>query len=582
LAHLAGDAAGETRWRERALSGWATNPAVDHLIGRRLSQDYRFAEGAAAQRRALQFAPDFTPAKIQLSQDLLRLGQETEGWQLAEEVYRKDGYHVVAHNLVTLRERLAEFKTLACPGFVVRMEELEADLYGQAALELLQEAKRVLCAKYDVELQKTVAVEIFPEQKDFAIRTFGLPGGAGFLGVCFGPVITANSPASQGEHPANWKAMLWHEFCHVVTLHKTKNKMPRWLSEGISVYEERQADPSWGESMDAIYRNMVLGGDLTPVSQLSGAFLQPPSPVHLQFAYYESSLVVEYLVEKHGLATLKKILVDLAADTPINVALQRHVTPLETLDAQFAAFARQRAEGLAAGADWEPADLPADSDAEALAEWNRQHPNNLAGLRLLAAEWIKQQQWQKAQPPLEQLIHLYPEDTSADNGYRLLARVHQELKDASAERAVLEKLAALDDDAVDVYRRLSELCEQAEDWQGVARNAERILAVNPLLRAPHRELAQAAERLGDRRRAIQAYRAVLRLDPTDPAETHYRLAQLLKEQGDLTAARRQVLMALEEAPRFRDAHRLLLELVEGSAAESAKVAQPDPKQEAKP
>jgi tetratricopeptide (TPR) repeat protein len=147
---------------------------------------------------------------------------------------------------------------------------------------------------------------------------------------------------------------------------------------------------------------------------------------------------------------------------------------------------------------------------------------------------------------------------------------------------VLEKLAALDDDAVDVYRRLSELCEQAEDWQGVARNAERILAVNPLLRAPHRELAQAAERLGDRRRAIQAYRAVLRLDPTDPAETHYRLAQLLKEQGDLTAARRQVLMALEEAPRFRDAHRLLLELVEGSAAESAKVAQPDPKQEAKP
>ena len=47
-------------------------------------------------------------------------------------------------------------------------------------------------------------------------------GGAGFLGVCFGSVITANSPASQSASPANWQSVLWHEFCHVVTLQKTK------------------------------------------------------------------------------------------------------------------------------------------------------------------------------------------------------------------------------------------------------------------------------------------------------------------------------------------------------------------------
>ena len=90
---------------------------------------------------------------------------------------------------------------------------------------------------------------MFPQQQDFAIRTFGLPGGAGFLGVCFGTVITANSPASQGASPTCWEATLWHEFCHVVTLNKTNNKMPRWLSEGISVYEERQADKTWGQTM---------------------------------------------------------------------------------------------------------------------------------------------------------------------------------------------------------------------------------------------------------------------------------------------------------------------------------------------
>ena len=551
LAHLAGDSAGEKQWRDRALSSWSANPAVDHLIGRKLSQDYRFAEGAAYQRRALQFAPDYVPARIQLSQDLLRLGEEAEGWRLAEEAYRKDGYHVVAHNLVTLQETLGKFKTLKSDGFLLRMDAFEADIYGEAALELLQEARRVLCAKYDVRLDETVAVEIFPEQKDFAVRTFGMPGGAGFLGVCFGRLITANSPSSQGASPPNWKAVLWHEFCHAVTLHKTKNKMPRWLSEGISVYEERQADPSWGDSMDATYRKLVLDGELTPVSQLSGAFLQPPTPLHLQFAYFESSLVVEYLVEKHGLEALKRILDDLAADTTINTALQRHIASLEELDKQFAAYARQRAEGLAAGADWAVPELPPEADVTAIEDWNRQHANNLAGLRLLAAAYLKQQQWQQAKTPLAELIRLYPEDTSADNAYRLLARVHQELGEADAERVVLEQLAGRDDDAVDVYRRLAEMYEQAENWEGVARNAQRILAVNPLLAAPHRQLAQAAERLGQPQQAIGSYRALLRMEPTDPAETHYRLARLLKEQGDVTAARRQVLMALEEAPRFR-------------------------------
>ena len=99
-----------------------------------------------------------------------------------------------------------------------------------------------------MKVEEPVIVEIFPAKKEFAVRTFGLPGADGFLGVCFGRVVTANSPASQGEHPSNWEAVLWHEYCHVVTLNKTHNKMPRWLSEGISVYEEGRARPLLGRA----------------------------------------------------------------------------------------------------------------------------------------------------------------------------------------------------------------------------------------------------------------------------------------------------------------------------------------------
>src|SRR5262249_9818334 len=153
----------------------------------------------------------------------------------------------------------------------------EAPIYGARVLQLLSTARSNLCAKYDFQIRRPTTVEIFPEQKDFAVRTFGMPGNAGYLGVCFGTVVTANSPSSQAAHPINWEAVLWHEFCHVVTLQMTRNKMPRWLSEGISVYEESQANPSWGQHMDARYREMVLEGELTAISNLSGAFLSPRS-----------------------------------------------------------------------------------------------------------------------------------------------------------------------------------------------------------------------------------------------------------------------------------------------------------------
>ena len=96
----------------------------------------------------------------------------------------------------------------------------------------------------------------------------------------------------------------------------------------------------------------------------------------------------------------------------------------------------------------------------------------------------------------------------------------------------------------------------------MAKNARRFLAVNPLIPTPHRQLARAAEHLGERDEALTAYRAVALLDDTDPAEVHYHLAKLLRQAGKPQEARREVLRSLEEAPRFREAHQLLLELVE--------------------
>jgi len=105
-----------------------------------------------------------------------------------------------------------------------------------------------------------------------------------------------------------------------------------------------------------------------------------------------------------------------------------------------------------------------------------------------------------------------------------------------------------------------ELGEAAGDWSTVAENAERFLAVNPLVPAPHRYLARASEELGRRDTARRSYEKLLQLDPPDPAEVHFRTARLLAGEEDTAPARRHVLQALEEAPRYREALRLLLQL----------------------
>ncbi|MGE3778633.1 MAG: tetratricopeptide repeat protein [Pirellulaceae bacterium] len=579
VAHLHSDARDEYLAHSMALAWWTSSPEVDYLIGRKLSHKYRFREGAARQKQALARDPHFLPAKVQLSEDLLRLGDEVEGWRLAQEVFDADAYNVVAHNLTTLRDHLSKFRTLSTEGFVVLMDPREADIYGERVLQLLRRARQTLLPKYDVELPRPTLVEIFPEQQDFAIRTFGLPGGDGFLGVCFGDVITANSPASRGEHPVSWESLLWHEFCHVVTLNKTQNKMPRWLSEGISVYEERQADPSWGEAMTPAYRTMILGTDLTPVSQLSGAFLHAPSPMHLQFAYYESSLVVEYLVEKYGAETLQRILVDLGAGMPINESLQRYTGSLAALDEEFAEYARGIARRFGPQADWSKPDLDPDASLAERAEWLREHPANVIALEQQAAALLRAADWRAAETVLKRKVELLPSDESA---LEHLAEVYRNLKETDEELAVLERWAKLSSDAVPAYVRLVELYAAREDWQGVQRAANRLLASNPLLPAPHRALAQAAEATGDDVLAISALRTNLRMAPLDEVGLHFRLARLLRKQGDLPAAKRHILQALEDAPRFREAYDTFREIVAAQSQVSTPPSQASPAVELKP
>ncbi|MEM9659398.1 MAG: hypothetical protein AAF961_13655, partial [Planctomycetota bacterium] len=303
-----------------------------------------------------------------------------------------------------------------------------------------------------------------------------------------------------------------------------------------------------------------------PVSDLSSAFLSPKSPLHLQFAYFQASLVVEYLVESFGLNALRGVLKDLGDGLQIDDAMVRRFAPLSRIDRQFAEFAQRRAERFGSELTWEDVDLPIDADVEVVAAWLTDRPRSFAGLVRLAQTMQRSQQWEASLEPARRVRELLPDYVGDGNAYQLLARAHRELGDARAEREALESWARRAGDAADVYLRLIELAEGEQDWQAVSTNARRLLAVNPLIVAPHRSLASAAAELGALDDAVRAQRALLQFETSDPVAAHYQLASLLRQQGESAAARRHVLMALEEAPRFIEAHRLLLDLANVSSS----------------
>ena len=333
--------------------------------------------------------------------------------------------------------------------------------------------------------------------------------------------------------------------------------MPRWLSEGISVYEERQRNSTWGQSMDPAYREMILGTGLVPVSQLSGAFLQPKTPLHLQFAYYESSLVVEYWIEKYGIAIMQRLLEDLAIGMPAAEALKRAPGTLELLDNEFRDYAMAMAAKYGEGVDFDRANSEDKVDVET---WLAEHPESYWGLRGQCQVMISAKKWDEALVIAEKLRTMLPDDSSNEGVYSILASIYRGKENNAEERSALVELAERSSDCREALLRLIEIDEKQNDWASLEKWCEKMQAINPIRSDLQQLRSLTYEKLGNTVKAVEALSACLDLQPTDPANIHFRLAVSLQSLGKKELAKRQVLMALEESPRYRAAMDLLVRI----------------------
>ena len=520
-----------------------------HRAGVLLSGRYLFSEGEQLQRKALALDPGLLPAKRALAQDLLRLGRSAEAWSILEEVHSKDGYDITAFNLLELRDRVANFTKLESPHFDVWMDPAEAAVYGDRVTQLLERAYTALTAKYHFKPPVRTTVEIFPEQKDFAVRTFGVPGGDGYLGVCFGTVITAPSPASPRAAGHSWEATLWHEFTHTLTLNLTRNRMPRWLSEGISVHEEQQANSGWGQRFRPRHAGRLLEGQFTPLERMSEAFRTGDS-AELDFAYFQAGLIVDWMVKKSGPETLLDLLKDLGKGFGINAAIAMRYGPMSQLNADFSKYAAGWARDMAGSLHWKAApqaDVKHQPVPSAKPSDNFYEDILREGERAFAAK-----DFETARNRFESVLNRAPKVRDNEGAIFWLVKTYRALglesEEIGALRRALESIA----DFTGAHERLIELYAKSKDWRHVAHTAAQHLGVSPMSIRVIEDLATAHEQLGEKALAVGAFERALKLDPDRAPRWHSKIGTLLEESAPIDA-RAHLLDALEVNPRDRTA-----------------------------
>lgn len=307
------------------------------LVGEVLQSYYRFDESIQPLQAALELEPDDERPLPILAQSLAHVGREAEARAALEEHARRSPYtYPWRTNMVRVLERIANTHEVETDeGFVLRLPVGEQDVTGVLMADALAHAKEVMAERWGVVPDDEVLVEVFDVHADFSVRTVGF-SGFGALGACFGNVFTTLSPLCELRGQFHWRQTLVHEYAHVITLTLSDARIPRWLTEGISVVEERLFDPSWGREYARDVLEARANDRIVPITRMDELFRDGST---IGLGYYLGSIVADVVEAEYGFETLRALVAAFAEDRSTGEAI-RHALGVEpeVLDAQVLAY----------------------------------------------------------------------------------------------------------------------------------------------------------------------------------------------------------------------------------------------------
>ncbi|MBI4459265.1 MAG: tetratricopeptide repeat protein [Acidobacteria bacterium] len=277
------------------------------------------------------------------------------------------------------------------------------------------------------------------------------------------------------------------------------------------------------------------------------------------FAYFQSGLICEFIEDKYGFTKILAMLrsYQKGQDDP---TVFREVLGLsfEEFDKSFLQYAREKTFGFAQALDFEWAER--DATVENFRQEVAKNSDNFFAQLGLAQALAAQSDFEEAITHAQAAKALFPPYVEEDSPYRILADSYEALGQKDKAVAALQEWAEQKGRDPDTFKRLAKLLKELGRVGEAIQILEMALQVSVYDVEVHQWLGEWYLENSQARPAIREYQVLLALNPPDKADAHYRLATAYQSLTDKDRARQHVLAALEIAPGFRSAQKLLLEL----------------------
>jgi tetratricopeptide (TPR) repeat protein len=510
-------------------------------VAHQLELHYRYQDAVTYFRKAIEADPRLWAAHSALGVELMRLGQEQEPYKELQLSY-ENGYRDAATvNSLRLLDSYKNFVTTRDASSILKLNKSESDLllpYMQAELHTILATYE---KKYRMKLPAPVQLEVYPDHEDFAVRTLGMPG-LGALGVTFGEVVAMDSPSARKPGDFNWGSTLWHEMSHVFILTATNFRVPRWFTEGLAVHEEGKRSVEWKNQPTPEILAAIRDKKLLPVARLDRGFVYPDYPAQVMVSYFQAGTICDFVDEKWGEDKLLDMVHSYAELKTTPQAIQQNLSLApEEFDKQYLAWI----------------DHKYGSEAAHFDVWREK-------LKALF-EAARQKQFDAVLQQGNAIVAMYPEYVGDASAYELIADAAQMRGDAKAETTMLTAYMHEGGQMPALLKRLATLQEAAGQHAEAAATLERLNYVYPVKDEElHQHLGDLLYAQKQFDGAIREYNAVVASHPVDKAGAEFKLAQAYLAAGKKDKAQESVLAALETAPGYRPAQKLLLQLQEPS------------------
>jgi tetratricopeptide (TPR) repeat protein len=398
----------------------------------------------------------------------------------------------------------------------------------------------------------------------------------------------------------NWGSVVWHELGHVWALQISRNRVPRWFTEGLSTYEEKQGYPGWDRELEVEIFNAWHGKQLKKIKELHAGG-------DLLNLYLYGSLIHEFIATKWGFDTNVRMLrmfgegkdtetvfkeaLGITTDQfdeqvhawigvwlkNVGLKVRSGVSPEELgklegkvrndpmdaesmgrLAALYAVAGRKAdAETMAkkalkideanidallvlaesmGTAERRRFDKAAEFYGKAIAAGAVDYGTRLAYAKML----IKAEQIAEAIPALEEAKKVFPRYIGADNPYETLAGIYKDKGDVDNQLKQLEQLLAINHDSFKLRMEVAEIYQARGEKEKLIPTLESALYIGVFDTRLHAWLGRAYRDAGNHAKALHEFKACVILleqaEKTAPGKWQLKIAEFKAEGAAMLVA----------------------------------------------